>query len=242
MKSKTYVAIDTETTGLSAARDSILQVGAVKFDNNGNVLDTYSHLFRPKVDFIPEEATAINGITLDMVKDCSYYHLNKSTIMEFCDGLPLVGHNIEFDLGFLDFHDYVKMPEIVDTMIMAKLAWKIKSRPTLEFCCKRAHIMGDKYHSALFDAKQTMRLFLYLKNIVKQYEMKFSYDEKQQTYVPLDHHPVMFYEGNDIGMWNGDLVIPFNSPVEYHWWKEGVLLDVKFIDFEQIKSLARARL
>ena len=77
---KEFVSIDVETTGLNPTTDSILQVGAIKFDLSGNIIDQYEHLFYPEGNYIPLDATEIHGITLEKVKGYPTYKCNSSKI------------------------------------------------------------------------------------------------------------------------------------------------------------------
>ena len=61
----TFIAFDTETTGLSASSDRIIEIGAVKFDKNG-IIDKFETLVNPQKN-ISSECTAINHITNEMM-------------------------------------------------------------------------------------------------------------------------------------------------------------------------------
>jgi DNA polymerase III subunit epsilon len=95
----TFVVLDLETTGLSAATDRITEVGAVKV-RGGEVLGelrTFVHPGRP----IPPGITAVTGITDAMVRDAPGLPAILPTVMRFLDGAVFVAHNAAFDLGFL---------------------------------------------------------------------------------------------------------------------------------------------
>jgi DNA polymerase-3 subunit alpha (Gram-positive type) len=66
VKDTHFVAFDIETTGLTPARDRIIEMGAVKVFN-GKTVDTFQTLVDPEVP-IPAEVSAINRITDDMVR------------------------------------------------------------------------------------------------------------------------------------------------------------------------------
>lgn len=66
LKDQVFIALDLETTGLSATQDRIVEVGAVRFSLREGILDTFSQLFNPE-RLIPEEVIAIHGITNRMV-------------------------------------------------------------------------------------------------------------------------------------------------------------------------------
>ena len=89
---KDYVVFDLETTGLSPEKDEIIEISAIKV-RNGQVNSIFSTLVNPGRP-IPDRATAINGITDEMV-------LNKPTLkdalkdfLDFAGDDILVGHNI----------------------------------------------------------------------------------------------------------------------------------------------------
>ena len=58
---RTYIALDTEATGLRADTDEIIEIGAVKF-RDGQVLDHWQSFIRPSQP-IPYKITALTGIT-----------------------------------------------------------------------------------------------------------------------------------------------------------------------------------
>ena len=62
----TFVAFDTETTGLKPEESKVVEIGAVKFNKDG-VLSRFSVLIDPECH-MPEEAGAINHITDEMLK------------------------------------------------------------------------------------------------------------------------------------------------------------------------------
>lgn len=97
---KSFVAFDFETTGLDAARDKIIEVAAVRF-RDGKVDDTYATLVNPGVP-IPPPITLMTGITDGMVKEAPLENEIMGKLLSFIGKDPLVAHNMEFDLQFLD--------------------------------------------------------------------------------------------------------------------------------------------
>ena len=94
-----YVAIDLETTGIGAKRERITEIGMVKVEN-GAVTDTYHTLVNPGRP-IPEHITELTGIDDDMVKDAPMIQDVIGEVIAFCGTLPVLGHQIMFDYGFL---------------------------------------------------------------------------------------------------------------------------------------------
>ena len=94
-----YVALDLETTGLSPKNDRILEIGAVKIEE-GRETGRIATLIDPQMK-IPERITALTGISQKMVKGMPVIGEVVGELVEFCEGFPLLGHNIIFDFSFV---------------------------------------------------------------------------------------------------------------------------------------------
>ncbi|HBD93357.1 MAG TPA: hypothetical protein DDY71_03485 [Spirochaetia bacterium] len=98
---KTYVFFDFETTGFYPLdTDRIIEIAMIKI-TNGSVVDKFETFINP-LRLIPEQASEVNHITNEMVKD--YSDFNKDICIKtlnFIQDSILVAHNSSFDLGFL---------------------------------------------------------------------------------------------------------------------------------------------
>ena len=95
-----YVLFDLETTGLSTETDQVVEISALKV-SGGEVEEEFSTLVNPGMH-IPYQASSINGITDDMVKDAPDMEHALKDFISFIGSSVLVGHNIRrFDLGFI---------------------------------------------------------------------------------------------------------------------------------------------
>ena len=95
----TFVVIDLETTGGAPQTDTITEVGAVKV-RGGECLGTFQTLVNPG-RAIPPTITVLTGITESMVVRAPRIETVLPSLLEFVGGAVIVGHNVRFDVGFL---------------------------------------------------------------------------------------------------------------------------------------------
>ena len=96
----TFVVVDVETTGGSPAQCSLTEVAAARY-RGGELLGTYQTFVRPD-ERIPPFITALTGISDAMVADAPKVGEMLPSFLEFVGRSVLVGHNLRFDLSFLD--------------------------------------------------------------------------------------------------------------------------------------------
>jgi DNA polymerase III subunit epsilon len=96
----TFMVIDVETTGGSPATCSLTEVAAARY-RGGELLGTYRTFVRPD-QRIPPFITALTGISDAMVADAPRVGEMLPSLLEFVGGAVLVGHNLRFDVSFLD--------------------------------------------------------------------------------------------------------------------------------------------
>ncbi len=165
---RTYVALDLETTGLDARRDTILEVGAVRFrtslDNGAiqaDVLDTWTSLVNPGRP-IPIQVQQLTGITQDQVMEAPRFAQIVGQLQRFVGYHPLVGHNISFDLEFLHNHDAPLSNPAVDTFELAGILMPHAARYSLDRLGRAFELDSRSCHRALDDAMATKDLFVAL--------------------------------------------------------------------------------
>ena len=118
-----FCVLDLETTGGSPADCSITEVGAVKFIG-GNEVGSFQTLVNPGSP-IPPFITILTGITQSMVIEAPPIEEVLPAFLEFIGDAVIVGHNVRFDLSFLNADamrlGYGRLPNrVVDTHGLAR--------------------------------------------------------------------------------------------------------------------------
>lgn len=160
-----FVAIDTETSSLGASAE-IVEVSAVRFENFRPV-EVFETLCKP-YRRISLEATAVNGIDNEMVKDAPRFAEIISALDEFSDGLPFVAHNAPFDLRMLAGEGFPTAGrQVFDTLPLARSILRDKEGNKLPSyklaeACKQCAILFSGAHRSTADAFAAGLLFLEL--------------------------------------------------------------------------------
>jgi DNA polymerase III epsilon subunit family exonuclease len=154
----TFLAFDTETTGLFPIMHRVVEVGAVRFRLDGQQLATFQTLVDPQTP-IPEDAQRIHRITDSMVRGQRGIEHVLPRFIEFL-GAPdtvLLAHNAPFDLGFLAMAlTRLGMPypphRLIDTLDLARRLYPTWPSHSLENMGPRLNVAGGAEHRALADA------------------------------------------------------------------------------------------
>ncbi|NVY97030.1 PolC-type DNA polymerase III [Lactobacillus sp. DCY120] len=153
-----YVIFDVETTGLSAVYDSIIELAAVKM-KDGKVTAEFDEFIDPGH---PLSATTINltSITDAMVHNSNTEAEAMVKFQDFVGDDILVGHNVTFDIGFLNAArsrcnlEPVQVP-VIDTLEMSRTLHSEYRNHKLDSLAKRYEIKLEHHHRANSDAETT---------------------------------------------------------------------------------------
>ena len=153
-----YVIFDTETTGLSAVYDSIIEIGATKM-KDGEVIDRFDKFINPGHP-LSEITTNLTSITTEMVENEPDENVIVGEFMDFIGDDILVGHNVTFDMGFMNAaltrmgRDRLAMP-VIDTLEMSRTLHSEYRNHKLDSLAKRYNIVLEHHHRADSDAETT---------------------------------------------------------------------------------------
>lgn len=151
------VALDLETTGLNRDEDAIIEIGAALFEN-GVVLDTFSTLVNPGRS-IPERVSAITGIQTDDLIGAPNIREVLPALRAFIGTHPVVGHRVDFDLGFLARYGVATDNVAIDTYDLASVLLPDTARYNLAHLSDQFDVSLENAHRALSDALATGYLY-----------------------------------------------------------------------------------
>ena len=161
----TFTVFDTETTGLQpSAGDEIIQIGATRIVN-GRLLrnETFEQLVDPRRPLV-RESVQIHGITEDLLRGQPTIDKVLPFFRRFCEETVLVGHNVAFDMRFLQMKEEAtgvqfRQP-VLDTLLLSAVIHPNQESHQLEAIAERlgVHVVGR--HTALGDAFVTGEVFL----------------------------------------------------------------------------------
>lgn len=154
------IVFDTETTGLSpASGDRVVEIGCVEIINRFPTGRTYHTYINPERD-MPESAFKIHGLSREFLTDKPFFANIAEAFLEFIGDDPLVAHNADFDISFLNMEftrlqkPSLEMGRVVNTLLLARR--KHPAGPNrLDDLCLRYKIDNSarNLHGALLDAQ-----------------------------------------------------------------------------------------
>ena len=180
IREATFVVVDTETTGTSAANDRLLEVAAVKV-RGGGVVDQFTQLINPQRS-VPRRITMLTGISTAMVFDEPPIAEVLPRFLGFLGDDVLVAHNLSFDLGFLNAelrragHDPLKNPTLCTLRLARRLLRGLHSK-ALSSLISFFNLIVEGRHRALGDALAAKDILLrFIEQIEAEHEVEMLED------------------------------------------------------------------
>jgi DNA polymerase III subunit alpha, Gram-positive type len=160
-----YVVFDTETTGLNAREDTLIEIAAVKMKGM-KIVDTFSSLIDPE-RILSQKITEITNITMDMLHNQPKLQEVLPKFRDFADGSILVAHNAEFDVGFLaqcairiGMEPWTQ--PVIDTLTLARTLYPGAKNYKLKTLTNKFAVELVNHHRALADAEATGKVFAHM--------------------------------------------------------------------------------
>jgi DNA polymerase III subunit epsilon len=157
-----FVVVDVETTGLKARQHRIIEVALVRYSAHSDPF-IWSSLVNPGRR-IPDYIRKLTGIDDSMVLNAPEFRSLGPTVQEIIGDLPIVGHNVDFDISFLNAElARSGLPRLVnvalDTMPLADELIPGIRRLSLRDVARELGVTRTSEHRALADAEITLTIY-----------------------------------------------------------------------------------
>jgi len=183
---ETFIVLDTETTGLNPILgDKIVSIACVKVKSNKIKKNgSINQLIDPE-RLIPRRSSKIHGIIDADVEGKPTITAYEKIMSKFIGTNSIVGHNIEFDINFLQsslkstqLSKLISKNPIIDTLLLSSALFPNYKSHELSFLCNKFDIDTSKYqrHTAWGDTLMTAKLFIYLVKIIRKKNINNLYE------------------------------------------------------------------
>lgn len=183
-----FVVLDFETTGLSPTEDRIVEVAALKYSGD-ELVEELSTLINPGIK-IPSRVTEIHGISNHMVKKAPKIEHTLPYLVDFISSYPVVGHNVSFDIGFLNASlNRSGLPpisnQVVDTLQLSRRMYPNLPNHKLGTVASHIGANTDNLHRSTSDCMATAQIYLDYRNrqeIEKNKRIEYLDDMEKQLF------------------------------------------------------------
>jgi DNA polymerase-3 subunit epsilon len=163
------IVFDTETTGLDARDDRVIELGCIELVNRFPTGRTFHHYINPQGREIHAEAQAVHGISMADLQGKPSFSEIVEDFLAFIDGAHLVAHNAGFDINFINAefgrlgHPTVDPGLVVDTLAIARRKHPMGPN-SLDALCRRYGIDNGRRtkHGALLDSELLAEVYIEL--------------------------------------------------------------------------------
>ncbi|GMA49002.1 hypothetical protein GCM10025857_03590 [Alicyclobacillus contaminans] len=166
-----YVVFDTETTGLNAREDTLIEISGVRMRGK-EIVDQFAALIDPERP-IPPKISELTGITPDMLAGQPKLAEVLPEFRRFAEGAILVAHNAEFDVGFLgQCASRIGMEPwtqpVIDTLALARSLYPGEKNYRLKTLTQKFQVELINHHRAIADAEATAKVFAHMQDTLRE--------------------------------------------------------------------------
>ncbi|GAA5161184.1 exonuclease domain-containing protein [Viridibacterium curvum] len=159
-----FTVFDTETTGLDTAHDEIIQIGALRILRGKLLRDECFNRFADTAREISPASLRIHGISRERLRGQPGIAEVLRGFHDFAADSVLVGHNVAFDMRFLqrlEVSTGLRFDHaVLDTMLLSSILHPNQASHSLEAIAERFGVSVVGRHDALADATMTARIFI----------------------------------------------------------------------------------
>ena len=193
-----YIGLDFETTGLDITKDEPIQIGIVAIDEQGNVTDKFQSLIKPdkKTDELKHIVGFITGLSIaDLESAPTRAEVFPQILKYFDENTIVIGHNIKFDLDFLDKY----FPE-------CKYGWSIDTYPLSQTFVHYAPSYALEVLVAHVQTKEPMFNDILMKMTWAQHDAELAHDALYDTLESLAMYRFFVERTIELGKKYGSLL------------------------------------
>lgn len=152
-----FVAVDLETTGLDYKLETIIEVGLILFED-GQIKEKFTKTVNPRKT-VSDHVLMLTGIKQETLNSSSCLETIIPDIIKFIGDKPIVGHNVGFDINFLEKSFPVKNITY-DTFNLSRIYLPFVSRHSLSSIVEYFNIPYENAHRASYDAEMAGKILL----------------------------------------------------------------------------------
>ena len=206
------VILDTETTGLSADKDRIVEIACIELNNHIPTKNIFHTFINPETKVSADDFN-IHGYSDEFLSNKLKFREIAKNFLDFIKDKKLIIHNADFDLGFLNNElrrlniKPILKSDVVDTLQIARSKFPGVGN-SLDALCKRykINVEAREKHSALVDChllskvyielidKKELTLDLELSNKGNNEQMRLNNENRQGIIVPISPEKVEEYK------------------------------------------------
>jgi len=179
------IILDTETTGLSAEKDRIVEIACVELSNYIPTKNIFHTFINPEIK-VSEDAFRVHGYSDEFLSTKPKFKDVAQNFINFIKDKKLIIHNADFDLGFLN-NEFKRLnlkpilkSNILDTLQIARSKFPGVGN-SLDALCKRFKINTDarEKHSALLDCHLLSKVYI---ELVDKKELTLDLNSNNQNF------------------------------------------------------------
>jgi len=159
-----FVILDLETTGLTAGKHEIIEIGAIRANRDSMQHDTYQVFVKARRK-VPKKITELTGITQEML-NAEGVSLQEalSGLTEFVGTHRIVTFNAEFDVSFLHAAaSELGLPRLKNpvscALQMSRRAWPGRKSYRLAELARDGNLSTENTHRALGDCQRALIVY-----------------------------------------------------------------------------------
>jgi DNA polymerase-3 subunit epsilon len=162
------IILDTETTGLSAEKDRVVEIACVELNNYIPTNNIFHTFINPEIK-VSTDAFRVHGYSDEFLSTKPKFKDIAQDFINFIKDKKLIIHNADFDLGFLN-NEFKRLnlkpilkSEVIDTLQIARSKFPGTGN-SLDALCKRFKINTElrEKHSALLDCQLLSKVYIEL--------------------------------------------------------------------------------